>query len=200
MELAETRNSCSLALPEVLMHKELAPLVLRLALGMVFIYHGGEKVLIPKNDWGTRWVANLYKRESEVPPEVRVKLIQAAEEQGINPVEILTTKKVLEKIGESHASPPPTLTLKGTQLVIAWGEIAGGVLILVGFLTRLASAAMIIIQVGAIATITWHKSFSFAEGGYEHNIVLIAMCLALICLGSGAYAIDKLYRPKTAAT
>jgi uncharacterized membrane protein YphA (DoxX/SURF4 family) len=182
------------------MQKELAPLLLRLALGLIFIYHGGEKVLIPKNDWGTHWATNMYKRESEVPPEVRVKLIQAAEEQGINAIEILTTKKVLEKIGESHASPPPTLALKGTQLVIAWGEIVGGVLILVGFLTRLASAAMVIIQVGAIATITWHKSFSFAEGGFEHNIALIAMCLALICLGSGAYAVDKMWRPRTVAT
>ena len=182
------------------MHKELAPLVLRLALGLVFIYHGGEKVVFPKNEWGTRWATNMWKKESEVPPEVRVQLIQAAEKLDINPIEVLTTKKVLEKIDESRASPPPTLALKGTQLVIAWGEIVGGVLILVGFLTRLASAFMIIIQVGAIATITWHKSFSFAEGGFEHNIVLIAMCLALICLGSGAYAIDKMWRPRTAAT
>jgi uncharacterized membrane protein YphA (DoxX/SURF4 family) len=183
------------------MQKELAPLVLRLALGLIFIYHGGEKVVIPKNDWGTHWATNLWKKESAVPPEVQVKLIQAAKEQGIDPIDILKTQKVLEKVYETtHVSPPPTLAVKGTQVVIAWGEIVGGVLILVGFLTRLASAFMVIIQLGAIATLTWYKGFSFGEGGFEHNIALIAMSLALICLGSGAYALDKMWRPRTAAT
>jgi uncharacterized membrane protein YphA (DoxX/SURF4 family) len=182
------------------MLKELAPLVLRLALALVFIYHGGEKVVFPKNEWGTRWATNLWIKESAVPPEVQVKLIQAAEEQGIDPIDVLKTKKVLEKVYEStQASPPPTLAIKGTQVFIAWGEILGGVLLLLGIFTRLAAAAMVIIQVGAIGTLTWYKGFSFAEGGFEHNIALIAMCVALVFLGSGSFAVDKMWRRRGAA-
>jgi uncharacterized membrane protein YphA (DoxX/SURF4 family) len=54
---------------------------------------------------------------------------------------------------------------------------------------------MIIIQV-AIITLTWYRGFSFAGGGLEYNIALIAMCLALIYLGSGVYSVDRMWRSK----
>src|SRR5262249_7199983 len=73
------------------------------------------------------------------------------------------------------------------QLIVAWGEFAGGVALLLGFLTRLAALGEFVIQVGAIYVVTWVRGFSFAAGGgYEYNVVLLASCLALVLAGGAA--------------
>jgi putative oxidoreductase len=75
---------------------------------------------------------------------------------------------------------------------VAWGELIGGIALLVGLLTRLSAAAMIAIQVGAIATVTWARGFSFAAGGgYEYNLALLGMCVALLLTGGGYYSVDR---------
>jgi uncharacterized membrane protein YphA (DoxX/SURF4 family) len=45
--------------------------------------------------------------------------------------------------------------------------------------------------------VTFARSFSFAEGGgYEFNVALIAMCLALVLSGGGLLSVDALTRRK----
>src|SRR5262249_2129901 len=78
------------------------------------------------------------------------------------------------------------------QLLVAWGELLGGIALLLGLLTRWAAAAMVVIQLGAIATVTGARGFSFADGGgYEYNLALLAMCLCVIVLGGGICALDR---------
>src|SRR4051794_25243487 len=71
-------------------------------------------------------------------------------------------------------SPPPA---GAVQLLVAWGELLGGVAVAVGLLTRVASIGLILIMIGAIVTVTGAKGFSGATvgGGYEFNFVLILM-------------------------
>ncbi len=76
------------------------------------------------------------------------------------------------------------------QILVAWGELIGGVAILLGFLTCLASAGIIVIMVGAIVTVHGANGFSMMNQGYEYNFVLICMSLALIATGSGPLSID----------
>jgi len=52
---------------------------------------------------------------------------------------------------------------------------------------------MIAIQLGAVLTVTWAKGFSFGQGGgYEYNLALLAMCLAVFLLGGGSLSLDAL--------
>jgi putative oxidoreductase len=86
---------------------------------------------------------------------------------------------------------PETLTFSGIQFAVAWGEFLGGLALAVGLLTRLAAVGLILIQLGAIYLVTAPRGFSFERGGgYEYNIALVAMCLALLVLGAGVWSVD----------
>ena len=79
------------------------------------------------------------------------------------------------------------------QFLVAWGELLGGIAMLLGFLTRWAALGLVIIQIGAIATVTFAKGFSAGGGaGYEYNLALIGMCLALMLTGGGPVSADQL--------
>jgi putative oxidoreductase len=86
------------------------------------------------------------------------------------------------------------------QALVAWGELACGVALLIGLGTRLASLGIIVIMVGAIYTVTWRRDFTslptsrgfLIEVGYEYNYAIIAMCTSLIILGAGALSVDYL--------
>jgi putative oxidoreductase len=90
----------------------------------------------------------------------------------------------------------------GTQMAVAWGELACGIALLVGFLSRLAALGMIIVQVGAITLERGRFDFIHIEynkgdparvpTGYEYNLALIIMCLAVLAIGSGKVSLDYL--------
>ena len=69
-------------------------------------------------------------------------------------------------------------------------EFGGGLLVLVGFLTPLGAFALIAVQAVAIARVHAPNGFFNESGGYEFNLVLIAVAGALILTGSGAYGLD----------
>jgi putative oxidoreductase len=121
----------------------IVPLLLRLALAAIFIYHGLD--LIGK-DGGTNWA----RPEQELPAVA--------------------------------------------QLAVAWGQLLGGVALAVGFLTRLAAVGIIVIMLGAIATVHWPK-FSLPEG-FEYNFAIIVMCVCLVLGGPGPIAVDRVFRFK----
>jgi putative oxidoreductase len=87
---------------------------------------------------------------------------------------------------------PEALQFMATQPAVAWGEVVGGAALLFGFMTRLTVIGMIIIQAGAIYLFTFAKGFSSMMGiGYEFNLAIIAMCVALLVMGSGALSVDR---------
>ncbi|MCS7046766.1 MAG: DoxX family protein, partial [Gemmataceae bacterium] len=92
------------------------------------------------------------------------------------------------------------------QLAVTWGETVGGAALLFGFLTRPAALGVAIIQVGAIILVTGKRDFIDINTlpahlqpmaltfhvGYEYNVALIAMCLALCFSGAGRLSLDFL--------
>jgi putative oxidoreductase len=124
----------------------LAPLLLRLCLAAVFIYHG---MALVKQDWGTSW---------HKPPD------------------------------GSQSLPMPA------QAAVAWGQLLGGVAMVLGFLTRLAALGLAIIMAGAIATVHWPHGFDIQQHGYEYNVVLITICVVLMLTGGGRLAADRVFR------
>jgi putative oxidoreductase len=75
-------------------------------------------------------------------------------------------------------------------LVAGSAEFGGGLLVLVGFLTPLGALAIIATMVEAIAKVHAPHGLFNENGGYEYNLVLIAVAAALILTGSGAYGLD----------
>lgn len=122
----------------------LVPLLLRLALAGIFIFHGLDLVVGEGHQWGANW-----KHRGTVPAPL--------------------------------------------QLAIAWGQLLGGLALGLGCLTRLAAAGIILMMVGAIATVHWPHGFDNQQGGFEYNFALISMSLCLVLGGPGPLAVDRFF-------
>ena len=70
-------------------------------------------------------------------------------------------------------------------------EIAGGTLLAVGLLTPLAAALLIAVMTLAIAIVHWRHGPWVSEGGWEYNVVLIAVAFAVTAIGPGKYSLDR---------
>ena len=71
---------------------------------------------------------------------------------------------------------------------IALLEVVGGFAILLGILTRIASALLIIEMLGAILMVKLSKGFI---GGYEFELLLISIFMSLVILGPGKISIEN---------
>src|SRR5215216_3477365 len=91
--------------------------------------------------------------------------------------------------------------------VVAWGaiifELVGGVLLIVGALTRLVGLGVLIEQILIIAYTNWYKwpptllnADGTYKGGYEYNVAIGLLGLLLFVMGAGAVSIDRLFRRK----
>jgi putative oxidoreductase len=91
--------------------------------------------------------------------------------------------------------------------VAAWGaiifELVGGVLLIVGALTRLVGLGVLIEQILIICYTNWYKwpptllnADGTYKGGYEYNVALGLLGLLLFVMGAGAASIDRLFRRK----
>ena len=70
-------------------------------------------------------------------------------------------------------------------------ETVGGLLLAAGFLTPLASAALVAVMVVATGSVHWSKGFFVSNGGFEYNLVLAASALAVAFTGPGAISFDR---------
>jgi putative oxidoreductase len=77
---------------------------------------------------------------------------------------------------------PPELALP-----IGLLEVIGGIFLLVGVVTRIAAALLIIDMIGAIFLVKISKGF---VGGYELELLLIAIDISLLLTGPGRISIE----------
>ena len=73
----------------------------------------------------------------------------------------------------------------------AFTEFFGGILLIVGLLTRFVSLAVLIDMFVAIWKVHW-KNGMFGKGGYELPLTLATIAFALILFGAGPIAIDAI--------
>jgi putative oxidoreductase len=71
------------------------------------------------------------------------------------------------------------------------GEFFGGVGLVVGFLTRFSAASLIVIMIGAIASVHGKNGFFLSNGGYEYNLALIGLLAPTLIAGPGRFAIGR---------
>jgi putative oxidoreductase len=129
-----------------------AALVMRLALGLVFFAHGGQKVL----GWWGGYGASAT--------------IQGFAKMGL----------------------PPVVTV----LIMA-AELGGAILLILGFLTRLAALGIGCVMAGALFMV--HAKVGFFMNwagtqkgeGFEYHILALGLAIALLIKGGGALSVDR---------
>lgn len=75
-------------------------------------------------------------------------------------------------------------------LAVGLAEVGGGVLLALGLLTPLAALAILVVQLNAIAAVHWPRGFWNADGGYEFNLLICAVAVALAASGAGRLSLD----------
>ncbi len=74
---------------------------------------------------------------------------------------------------------------------VAVGEFCGGLGLVVGFLSRFSAASLIVIMLGAIATVHGKNGFFLSDGGFEYNLALIGLLVPTLIAGPGRLAIGR---------
>lgn len=83
------------------------------------------------------------------------------------------------------------------SLALSWfltfTELAGGALLMLGFLTPLAAAAMIGDMFNLVFGFGWQQGWfgNAGGGGYEYAILMLGAVIAVSLLGPGRYSIDR---------
>jgi putative oxidoreductase len=87
---------------------------------------------------------------------------------------------------EEMGYPAPTLFAWMVMLT----ELAGGILIAIGFLTRPAAAALLVFMAAAI-TAHMPRGFFWTSGGFEYPLMWGAAGLFFLIRGGGPYSVDR---------
>jgi uncharacterized membrane protein YphA (DoxX/SURF4 family) len=208
----------------------LIPLLLRLTLAAVFIYTGVSYITGARNDWGTSWATNMWEQQMALPRVPLAELdrefrrLQAEEgdltqaadglegtakadndkklaENAIKQAEVLREQERMKAANVAANPLPEALSHPGVQLAVAWGELACGIAMLFGLFTRVAALGLIVIMGGAIYLVTGAQGFANPAGaGWDHNLLVLAICVVLMITGSGRLSLDAClaYRRKSA--
>jgi putative oxidoreductase len=78
------------------------------------------------------------------------------------------------------------------------GEFFGGLLILVGLLTRPAALVLAVTMVVAIFSVHFSNGLFMSNNGYEFALALLAVSISLVFSGSGKVALDGFLAKKLA--
>ena len=93
-----------------------------------------------------------------------------------------------------HAQMVAGLGLPGwLGYVSAFAEFLGGLLVLVGFFTRVAAFAVCIDLVVAIWKVHWHNGLT-GDHGYEFPLAAASLAFALLFFGAGPISLDHVLR------
>jgi putative oxidoreductase len=122
----------------------------------------------------------------------------------VQPLGLLVLRLVLGAIMIAHGYPKAfggmnhfVDTVRGMHLpgwlayVAVAAELGGGILVIVGFLTRFAALGICIDMLVAIFGVHWKNGF-LGQGNYQFPLALAAIAFSLIFSGPGPISIDGL--------
>jgi putative oxidoreductase len=73
----------------------------------------------------------------------------------------------------------------------ALSELVGGILLVLGFLTRIGAFFIACTMLTAVVGVHWSGGFFASNRGYEYPLSLLAMAIALLIAGGGQASVDK---------
>ena len=76
-------------------------------------------------------------------------------------------------------------------ILLASSEFIGGIMLIVGFLTRLAAFTQVIAMLVAVFLVHWSNGLS-GQGGYEWAMLLGVAALTLVFEGAGRFSADRM--------
>jgi len=68
-------------------------------------------------------------------------------------------------------------------------EVIGGVLMFLGYIVNFVGSALAIVMLGEMYFVSFQKGFF---GGFEYDLVLLLVSLAVALLGAGKYSLDHI--------
>lgn len=74
--------------------------------------------------------------------------------------------------------------------VIALLEFAGGIMLVIGFLTRPIAAMVAVFMAVAAFYVHWDNGFLWTDGGFEYPLMWGVVALAIAIRGAGPYSVD----------
>ncbi len=124
----------------------------------------------------------------------------------LHPVGLLALRLALGAVMIAHGyqkvfgGMPQFMQMLSHMGIPAWmgyltaaAEFGGGILVVVGFLTRFAAFAIFIDMLVAIGKVHLAHGFFAKNGGFEFPMALAAIAFSLILTGGGPIAIDWLW-------
>lgn len=175
-------------------------LLLRLILGLVFILHGSQKLF----GWldgpgmggytaitevqqleGSERQAKIEELRALPQDQRRERLAAAAGNEGSGFVNMVAGSKInIPFTGQSYSVP----YAEYAAYIAAYSEFAGGILVALGFLTRLGALFLFGTMIGAILMMH-HNAFFASNGGMEYPLTLGVVALALVFAGGGDFSL-----------
>jgi len=80
------------------------------------------------------------------------------------------------------------------RLPIALAEFIGGILLISGVLTRITGVIFSVILLGAIFHIRGIEEFFISNGGFEWDMIMLAVALTIIAAGPGRVSVSHLVK------
>lgn len=77
-----------------------------------------------------------------------------------------------------------------SAILVASSEAIGGVLLIVGLMTRFVAATQVFAMLVAVFLVHWSNGFA-GDGGYQWALLLGAAAFALMMDGAGRFSIDR---------
>ena len=70
-------------------------------------------------------------------------------------------------------------------------EFFGGILLVLGLLTRLVAIQLVVFMATAILVVLWGNGFFWTKGGFEYSLLLMLLGIVILIRGGGRYSIDS---------
>jgi putative oxidoreductase len=84
----------------------------------------------------------------------------------------------------------------GLEPALAWAyavgavEFFGGLFLALGFLTRIAAAAVIIEMIVIVFFVLWPNGYFWTRQGYEFALLWLLLAIGILFRGGGTYSVD----------